>query len=88
MRLRKLAIPLPWAQGVGRSNRPAPTINLPHSLLPVCLHAIPPKPPRSKLEPYCELIRDLRWRSKTYREIARIWEAHVGLHVKHSTMYE
>jgi transposase len=50
------------------------------------LKAIPPKPPRSKLEPHYDLIRELRRRSKTYREIAKILEEHVGLHVDHSTI--
>lgn len=52
------------------------------------LNAIQPKPPRSKLEPYYELIRELRRRSKTYREIAKILEEHVGLCVDHSTIYD
>ncbi|HMD71042.1 MAG TPA: hypothetical protein VKF41_06835 [Bryobacteraceae bacterium] len=50
------------------------------------LNAIPPKPPRSKLEPYYDLIRELRRRSKTYREIAKVLEEHVGLRVDHSTI--
>ena len=52
------------------------------------LNAIPAKPPRSKLEPYYELIRELRRRSKTYREIAKILEDNVGLRVDHSTIYD
>jgi hypothetical protein len=52
------------------------------------LNAIPAKPPRSKLEPHYELIRELRRRSKTYREIAKILEDHVGLCVDHSTIYD
>jgi hypothetical protein len=52
------------------------------------LNAIPPKPPRSKLEPHYELIRELRRRSKTYREIAKILEDNVGLRVDHSTIYD
>jgi hypothetical protein len=52
------------------------------------LNAIPPKPPRSKLEPYYDLIRELRRRSKTYREIAQILEEHVGLRVDHSTIFD
>ena len=50
------------------------------------LNAIPPKPPRSKLEPYSELIRELRRRSRTYREIAEILKDQVGLRVDHSTI--
>ena len=55
--------------------------------LPEILNAIPPKPPRSKLEPYYDLIRELRRRSKTYREIAQILEEHAGLRVDHSTIF-
>jgi hypothetical protein len=52
------------------------------------LDAIPPKPPRSKLEPHYGLIRELRRRSRTYREIAKILEEHVGLRVDPSTIYD
>jgi hypothetical protein len=31
------------------------------------LSDLPPKPPRSKLEPHCELIRELRRKGRTYR---------------------
>jgi hypothetical protein len=50
------------------------------------LNVIPPKPPRSKLEPYYELIRELRRQSRTYREIATILKDHVGVQVDHSTI--
>ena len=50
------------------------------------LNAIPPKPPRSKLEPHYDLIRELRRRSKTYREIAKILQDHIGLKVDHTTI--
>jgi hypothetical protein len=36
------------------------------------LDGLPDKPPRSRLEPYRELIRELRRRGRTYRDIARI----------------
>ena len=36
------------------------------------LSSLPPKPPRSRLEPYCELIDELRRRGRTYREIAGV----------------
>jgi hypothetical protein len=36
------------------------------------LDRLPPKPPRSKLEPYAELIKELRKRGRSYREIAGI----------------
>ena len=52
------------------------------------LRAIAQKPPRSKLEPHYELIRELRRRSRTYREIAKILHDHVGLQVDHTTIYD
>src|SRR5450759_738408 len=36
------------------------------------LDGLPDKPPRSRLEPYRELIRELRRRGRTYRDIAHI----------------
>src|ERR1017187_5089462 len=36
------------------------------------LDSLPEKPPRSRLEPYSELIVELRRRGRTYREMARI----------------
>jgi hypothetical protein len=50
------------------------------------LSAIPPKPPRSKLEPHYDLIRELRRCSRTYHEIAKILQDHVGLKVDHTTI--
>jgi len=36
------------------------------------LESLPPKVPRSRLEPYRELIREMRRRGRTYREIAHV----------------
>jgi hypothetical protein len=36
------------------------------------LDRLPPKPPRSKLEPHAELIQELRRRGRSYREISGI----------------
>lgn len=36
------------------------------------LDALPDKPPRSRLEPYRELIEELRRRDRTFREIAEM----------------
>ena len=36
------------------------------------LDGLPDKPPRSRLEPYRELIRELRRRGRTFRDIAHI----------------
>jgi hypothetical protein len=37
------------------------------------LSDLPPKPPRSKLEPHRELIRELRRKGRTYREVSRLF---------------
>ena len=42
---------------------------------------LPPKPPRSKLEPHRELIRELRRKGRTYREVARLFHERLGLYV-------
>jgi len=51
------------------------------------LASLPPKPPRSKLEPHRELIRELRRKGRTYREVARLFEERVGFHVAPSTLH-
>ena len=43
--------------------------------LQAILDRLPPKPPRSKLEPYAELIQELRKRGRSYRDIAGILTA-------------
>ena len=53
-----------------------------HSLL----ETTPQKPPRSKLETHRELIRQLRRKGCTYRDIARILHERVGLEVAVSTI--
>jgi hypothetical protein len=45
------------------------------------------KPPRSKLEPHRELIRELRRKGRTYREVARLFHERLGLHVALSTLH-
>ena len=47
----------------------------------------PQKPPRSKLEPHRELIRELRRKGRTYREVARLFHDRLGLHVALSTLH-
>ena len=47
----------------------------------------PQKPPRSKLEPHRELIRELRRKGRTYREVARLFHERLGLHVALSTLH-
>ncbi len=51
------------------------------------LDAIPQKPPRSKLETHRELIRQLRRKGCTYRDIVRILHERVGLDVAVSTIH-
>jgi hypothetical protein len=48
---------------------------------------LPPKPPRSKLEPHRELIRELRRKGRTYRDIARIFRERLNLSVTPSTIH-
>ena len=51
------------------------------------LETIPQKPPRSKLETHRELIRQLRRKGCTYRDIVRILRERVGLDVAVSTIH-
>ena len=48
---------------------------------------LPEKPPRSKLEPHRELIRELRRMGRTYREVAHLFEERLGLYVAPSTLH-
>jgi hypothetical protein len=48
---------------------------------------LPPKSPRSKLEPHRELIRELRRRGRTYREVSRLFAERLGLQVAPSTLH-
>ncbi|MGB6134719.1 MAG: hypothetical protein WBG54_23280 [Acidobacteriaceae bacterium] len=51
------------------------------------LESLPPKSPRSKLEPHRELIRELRRKGRTYREVARLFHERLGLYVAPSTLH-
>jgi hypothetical protein len=51
------------------------------------LDSLPPKPPRSKLEPYAELIQELRKRGRSYREIAGILTNRCGVSVGTHTVF-
>jgi len=51
------------------------------------LDSIPQKPPRSKLETHGELIRQLRRKGCTYRDLVRILRERVGLDVAVSTIH-
>ena len=48
---------------------------------------LPPKPPRSKLEPRRDLIRELRRKGQTYRDVARLFQERLGLFVAPSTLH-
>ena len=51
------------------------------------LDSLPEKPPRSRLEPYNELIGELRRRGRTYREIRHILAEKCGTQVSVSTLH-
>ena len=55
--------------------------------LRIILESLPPKPPRSKLEPHRELIRELRRTGRTYREVAHLFQSRLGLYVAPSTLH-
>lgn len=48
---------------------------------------LPPKPPRSKLKPHRDLIRELRRKGQTYRDVARLIQERLGLYVAPSTLH-
>jgi hypothetical protein len=48
---------------------------------------LPSKPPRSKLEPHRDLIRELRRKGLTYRDVARLFQERLGLCVAPSTLH-
>ena len=50
------------------------------------LNALPANEPRSRLEPYRELILEMRKRKRSYREIARVLKQSCGLRVGTSTI--
>jgi hypothetical protein len=50
------------------------------------LNNLPAKQPRSRLEPYSELITEMRKRGRTYREIAHVLKKDCGLKVGTSTV--
>lgn len=51
------------------------------------LESLPEKTYRSKLEPHRELIRELRRKGRTYREVAQLFEERLGLYVAPSTLH-
>ena len=51
------------------------------------LDQIPEKPPRSKLEPHVDVIRELRRKGRTYQEIAKFFSEHLKVTVAASTIH-
>ena len=51
------------------------------------LESLPEKQYRSKLEPHRELIRELRRKGRTYREVAQLFYERLGLYVAPSTLH-
>jgi hypothetical protein len=51
------------------------------------LDSLPPKPSRSKLEPYREFIRELRRRGRSYQEITQILRARCGVSAGVNSVY-
>ena len=52
------------------------------------LDALPEKPPRSRLEPYDELIDEMRRRGRSYREIVSVLAEKCDLRVSISTIHD
>jgi hypothetical protein len=52
------------------------------------LDSLPEKPPRSRLEPYRDLIEELRRRGRTFREIARILGEKCHVETAASTIHD
>ena len=55
--------------------------------LQAILESLPEKQHRSKLEPHRELMRELRRKGRTYRDLARIFHERLALHVAPSTLH-
>lgn len=51
------------------------------------LDAVPAVPPRSKLEPYHALIRELRRKRCTYQQVAKFFADRLGISVAPSTIH-
>ena len=52
------------------------------------LESLPEKPPRSRLEPYGELIDGMRRRGRTYRDVVEIFAEKCQLQVSISTLHD
>jgi hypothetical protein len=56
--------------------------------LQLILDSLPPKPPRSRLEPYRKLIEEMRCRGWTYRDIADVLADKCQVRVVPSTVHD
>jgi hypothetical protein len=56
--------------------------------LKTILKNLPAKKPRSRLEPYRELIREMRRRGRSYREIIQVLHEECNLQVSVSTLHD
>ena len=69
------------------SRQPVPCADSMEKALQAVLDSLPPRRRRSKLEPYAALIRALRTRGRSYREIVTILRERCGLRVAIHTVY-
>jgi hypothetical protein len=51
------------------------------------LNSLPPRAPRSRLEPYADLIDEMRRRSWTFRDIARVLGEKCNVEVSPSNVH-
>ena len=52
------------------------------------LDSLPPKGPSSRLEPHLELIREMRKRGRSYREIAQFLADNFNVQAAHNTIHD
>jgi hypothetical protein len=86
--LKLLSVPLLDGDQAAAILRIHPRTLLPEqSRLLTELSDLPPNPSRSKLEPHRELIRELRRKGRSYREVSRLFAERLGLQVAPSTLH-
>jgi hypothetical protein len=66
--------------------RPGPSEEIVDAKCEAILNSLPTKEPRSRLEPYGELITEMRKRGYSYREITQVLKKACGLKVGTSTV--
>ena len=66
--------------------RPGPSEEIVDAKFEAILNSLPAKEPRSRLEPYSELITEMRKRGHSYREITQVLKKACGLKVGTSTV--